>query len=167
MAGNLSDLLERAGHPGYARDAKVMEDAVSRLIGNVEDLSKAFFRYAKHDNDCISISFGLQRCDCGYREALEKVPCDCGPGSAQTGYRYTCPRCAALETNGLGPWEVNGPSRAYSNRAFWTIRRWNPEFNKGFCQGWETLATKTHKDRKFYSEDAAVKEAAKRNAISR
>lgn len=29
--------------------------------------------------------------------AVQKCECNCGPGSAQTGFRYTCPRCRALE----------------------------------------------------------------------
>lgn len=31
------------------------------------------------------------------RETIEDIPCDCGPGSALTGYRYTCPRCMILD----------------------------------------------------------------------
>lgn len=39
----------------------------------IAELEQAFRRYASHDDDCISNSFGLNRCDCGYREVLETL----------------------------------------------------------------------------------------------
>lgn len=73
-------------------------------------------------------------------------------------------REAATSTDELGAWEVGPGDTSYSLRNFWTVRRRNPA-KKGWHRGWETLLSKAgHQHRRFYSEDAAHKEAAKLNA---
>jgi hypothetical protein len=60
----------------------------------------------------------------------------------------------------LGPWEVAGPTRGYSGRVFWTLRRLNPRLDNTPCRGWEPLlAPRRAQERRFYAEAKAIAEA--------
>jgi hypothetical protein len=63
----------------------------------------------------------------------------------------------------IGPWEV-WPGKGFSSRAFWVLARRNPAWRLGR----EYLLNASRRDeRRFYAQDKADAEAARRNRASK